>query len=672
MKILCTAAVFAVAMLFRIPFASGGEVIVSPTAWCQHDTITGSGSFDCISLSDALRTVSSNTTLYLDPGTHLIDQFTPVYGLHDVSIMGVGGGGDGIEAVITCADSVGLAFVNVTNLTIQNVRIEGCGLTGQNLTETLDLLDGVVEIFFEVPSEATIALFLGHVENLTMQHAVVTNTSGLGLVGINVIGTSVISKVDFTFNIRSSSCYFPGGGLPLTNVTDPMGRLIGGGAYFLYQDYSLSYQNMYHNQRHSLTIDESNFVKNSECTFVVFYEARLGFSEALQEVGYTIGGAGGLGLVLAQLHYGVDITTTSALIQGNSAVFGSGVHIAIFSGVRDSHVMFRNSLYIRNGVPSGMLTAAGAFSIGGGGLAILNDLIRPEGVENVDSFRNRNLVVDVSNSNFTDNSVQAGAGAYIYSVFTSPIRDYEDVLFLNFNNCMFEGNSALLGSALQMFELKPNGLLPGMQVSFNTVLVRNNRIVTSTIDSDFTVSLSDNSAILDIRGINFTISGDSTFSDNIGTALLAEQSVVGIAGNVTFEKNTGTYGGAMRLIRNSYLIVTSGSRLYLRENVGRVVGGALYVDLLAGQSPSESFSYDDCFLFFDYNDYIFCNDCSDLNSTGIYIEFSDNTAPFGSIVYGSALRQCPWAVPLHQKSLNPLLSTFQLIAYYFPKQYQFQ
>ena len=666
MKILCTAAVFAVilAMLFRIPFASGGEVIVSPTAWYQHDTITGSGSFDCISLSDALRTVSSKTTLYLDPGTHLIDQFTPVYGLHDVSIIGVGGGGDGIEAVITCADSVGLAFVNVTNLTIQNVRIEGCGLTGQNLTETVALLDGVVEIFFKVPSEATIAVFLGHVENLTMQHAVVTNTSGLGLVGINVIGTSVINKVDFTFNIRPSSCYYPDGGLPLANVTDPMGRMIGGGAYFLYQDYPPAYQNMYHDQQYSLSIDESNFIKNSECTLLVVYETGFSFSEALQEVGYTIGGAGGLGLMLAQLHYGVEITTTSAMIQNNTAVYGSGVHVGIFSGVRDSHVIFSNSTFSRNGAPSDLLTTAGAFSAGGGGLAIFNDLIRPEGIENVNCFHNRNLVVDISDSNFTENSVQAGAGVYIYSFFASPIRDYNDVLFLSFNSCVFERNSAFLGSALQIFELKTSGLLPGMQVSLNTVLVSNNRVV--TINSDFTVSLSENSAILDVRGLNFTIYGESTFSHNTGTALLAEQSVVGIAGNVAFEKNTGTYGGAMRLIRNSYLVVTSGSRLYLRENVGRVQGGALYVDLLGGQPAA--FSSGDCFLYFDFDDYISCNYCSDLNSTGVYIEFSDNMAPFGSIVYGSSLQLCPWAVSLHQKydGLNPFLSTFQLIDRYFP------
>jgi len=165
----------------------------------------------------------------------------------DVSIVGVSGSGRwkgrNIEAVITCADNVWLAFVNITNLTIQNVRIENCGLTGQNLTDTLDLLE-VVEIFFQVPSGATIAVFLGHMENLTMQCAVVTNTSGLGLVGINVIGTSYISQVNFTFNIRPVSCTFFNGSSSITEAVIDSGR-IGGEVYFLYQDYSPDCQNMY-------------------------------------------------------------------------------------------------------------------------------------------------------------------------------------------------------------------------------------------------------------------------------------------------------------------------------------------------------------------------------------------------------------------------------------------
>ena len=119
---------------------------------------------------------------------------------------------------------------------------------------------------------------------------------------------------------------------------------------------------MYHNQQYSLNIDETNFIKNSECTPLVYYELSFRDSRALQETGYTIGGAGGLGLMLAQLHYGIDITTTSAVIQNNTAVFGSGVHVGIFSGVRDSHVTFSNSAFTMNGVPSDMLTTVKVFS----------------------------------------------------------------------------------------------------------------------------------------------------------------------------------------------------------------------------------------------------------------------------------------------------------------------
>ena len=640
-------------VVFSVLIASGVEVAFSSVE-CQQDLSNGSSSSDCIFLGDALQTISSDTTLYLCPGTHLIDQFILIHGLKNVSIVGCG---DGTEAVITCADSMGLVFVNITDLTIQNVRIEDCGLTGQNLTETLALLDGVIEIFFEVPSETTIAVFLGHVENLVMQNVTITNTSGLGLVGINVIGTSYISQVDLMFNIRPSNCSFFNGTSTLSSsILDEAGEMIGGGAYFLYQDYSPAYRPTYDNRQHSLNIDESKFIENSECSFLAYVEVSFMDSRVLQEAGYTVGGAGGLGLVLAQLHYGINITTNSALIQNNTAVFGSGVHVAIFSGVQDSHVVFSNCTFITNGIAG----EESRYSLGGGGLGLVNDLIRPEGIDTSTSFRNRNLVVTISDSNFTENRVIAGAGAYILSEYTSPIRDSTDALMLIFNNCIFERNIALLGSALEITESKLSGREIGMQVFLHDVIVTSNGI--DSINSDIAVSLSNSLAILEIRSVNVTISGNSCFSANSGTAVHARQGVVGITGNVTFDRNTGVYGGAMRLIRSSYLIVTSGARLYFKENIGRLQGGALYVDFPGGQSAT--FSIDDCFLYFGYNDFSVCSNCSNLNDTGVYIEFSDNIAPIGSIIYGSALQQCPWAVLLRQQYEG--LTTFDIFDSYFP------
>ena len=653
-----TAAMFAMFLgILLTPFVAGVEAVTS-SAECQQDLCglsVGSGSSGCTSLGDALQTISSNTTLNLPPGTHLIDQFIPIHGLQNVSIVGCG---DGADTVITCADSIGLVFVNITDLTIQNIRIEDCGLTGQNLTETLALLDGVIDIFFEVPSEATIAVFLGHVENLLMQNVAVTNTSGLGLVGINVIGTSYVSQVDFMFNIRASDCSFYSSPIPSTSILDEAGEMIGGGAYFLYQDYSPAYRPTYEDRQYSLNIDESKFVENSECSFLVYVETSFLDSRVLQEAGYTVGGAGGLGLVLAQLHYGINITTSSALIQNNTAVVGSGVHVAIFSGVRDSHVTFSNCTFIRNGIAGVELT--GIFSLGGGGIGLINDLIRPEGIDTFTSFRNRNLVVTVSGSNFTENRVKAGAGAYILSEYTSPLRDSTDALMVVFDNCVFERNIALLGSALDITESKVNGREIGMQVFLHDVCATNNQVV--SINSEVAVSHSDNLAILEIHSVNVTISGNSYFSSNNGTAVHARQGVVGIAGNVTFDRNTGVYGGAMRLIRGSYLIVTSGARLYFTGNIGRVQGGALYVDFPGEESAA--FPGDDCFLYFSYDDFRVCSNCSNLNDTRVYIEFSANIALYGSIIYGSILQQCPWAFPLHQQYEG--LTTFDIFKRYFP------
>jgi len=87
-----------------------------------------------------------NTTLMLLPGIHLLTNFTPVQSVTDVSIMGQGSDG---SVVITCNPTVGLAFINVTNLSIQNVTIHRCaGLMEDNLLEVSQTVQLYVQLLW--------------------------------------------------------------------------------------------------------------------------------------------------------------------------------------------------------------------------------------------------------------------------------------------------------------------------------------------------------------------------------------------------------------------------------------------------------------------------------------------------------------------------------------------
>ena len=611
-------------------------------------------SANCTTLNDALMGLASDTTLELESGVHFVSRFALVSGLHDVSFIGEG------DVTISCAEDVGLAFVNVSDLSFENIVIDGCGLTGRDLGETVTFLkQQFVRIFIQIPLDVRVGVFIGHCSNLRMEEVTVANTSGLGLVGINVLGNSLLRQVDFLLNIRQADCRL-GANLAETSFAN-ISQRIGGGAYFLYTD-SLSFDNY----RPTLRIQESNFTENSECSVMGIVERSYFDTQLARDVGYTIGGGGGLTIILAQAEYGVEIASESCLFQNNTARDGAGVHIGIFTGVHDSHVVFRDCNFFRNGFPfEDLATLSGtAFTTGAAGMAIVNDLIRPTGYEASLFIHNRSVSVDLQNCDFSENGAIVGGGLTIYSTYTSAVGDLSDVSTFQLSGCTFRNNSAFSGAALTVTELKLSGRLAGIQVQATDLTVVNNRGITS--DFGTTLAAADNPSAIDLRAVNFTLRGDSNISFNKATGLTSILAVVGVVGEVTFESNVGVFGGALNLFTFSYLIVTRDSEVRFLNNYGSIQGGAIFVSLPGSLGGGNT---DDCFLYFGYEDYTFCNNCSNLNDSGVSIEFSGNVAPSGGIIYGSGLESCPWARPL--KVNYPNTSVVDILHTYYPNVFSF-
>ena len=172
-----------------------------------RSAIDGSGtnitlSPDSGSLDEALRNIDSNTNILLMQGTYQLESFTLVTGVSNICISGQG------YVAITCNKTVGLAFVNVSNLVIEGVRIERCGLSDSHLNFTLNHIREFVDLFFVVYSEMRFAVLLGHCENVIIDNVQVMNNVGFGLVGINLIGSSVIKRLSAINNIQPSCAVF--------------------------------------------------------------------------------------------------------------------------------------------------------------------------------------------------------------------------------------------------------------------------------------------------------------------------------------------------------------------------------------------------------------------------------------------------------------------------------
>ena len=174
-------------------------------------TQDGSGSHieNCTeTLDSALLNITSHTTVLLEAGNYTIGEFILV---HDATNITLEAEDNGDAVLVQCTKDAGLAFINVSFLSLRNIVIDGCGFTGTDIESTVDLLDDIVNIFYIIPRVVRIALLLGHCENMTMEHVTVMNTRGFGLVGINVIGTSQLRNVTFFNNTNPEVC--------LTNVS---------------------------------------------------------------------------------------------------------------------------------------------------------------------------------------------------------------------------------------------------------------------------------------------------------------------------------------------------------------------------------------------------------------------------------------------------------------------
>ena len=622
----------------------------------------------CLSLQQALGNVSSDSTLVLEQGVHYIGEFQLVQSLHNVTIVGVNSTHP--ESVtVTCADSVGLSFVNVSDLTIGNIKIDGCGLSGENLTKSVESLP--IIRFYSVPQDVRIALFLGHCEHLLMYHVTVSNTLGFGIVGINIIGQSRLSDMQFLNNTQSGNCseyrrnisYTPEGS---RSIFENVYQLLGGGLFLLYHDYVPELQDLYMQQLHTLEVEQSTFVGNSECSFNYISEYNYIVSSALQSLGYTIGVGGGLSLVLTQLYYGIDVDSTSLMFLNNTASFGSGTHVTLYSGVANTHVSFANCTYIDNGDKT-FSSQLNSQVLSCGGLAIISDVVRPFNIPAPHSVHDRNVTMEVLDTLFRGNGAPYIGALSITSLYTSAIEDISDVVSIFIERCIFEENISYIGSAIGSFEQKSSGRNLGIQTAVRNCTFANNTITTG--DNTAEVTISQSAGILDLRSVNVTLEDDCSFEFNQGTAIRGQQAIVGVHGSVMFKGNLGVYGGALHLEEYSYIILTNSSRLYFERNTGRVAAGAIYVNFLGtNNSPLLSGGFQDCFLLFDY-EFIFSRNATDINATGVYVEFNGNTAPLSSIIYGSSLSTCYWASEM--RAQNPELSVLEILDRDYPNVFNF-
>ena len=545
-----------------------------------------------VNIDTALMNTRSNTTLLLVNGCYLINNFTLLQDLSNISLIGSGSE----TTIVKCQSDgeVGLAFVNISGLRLSDVTISNCSLSGMNyLQKAFSLLQqslNVPRVFlFILPT--IVGIFIGDTSDLQARNVTVCNTPGFGMVAINLIGTSDISNVTFINNHGG-----PNHGLFFFG---------GGGLYILYADY----HNYTPTVMPKLTVSASSFKWNSN----------------------DFGSGGGLSITLSQTKFPVDINVASTLFENNTSPQGGGAVIVYHQGVNGSSVNISGSIFRKNVV-------RGGGERGGGGLAVVLNNNFPQ--INQDVFPDQILsnTIIVENTTIEENQARLFAGASIsYSSQQTTNSNQNRVIF---KSCRFLKNRSSTGAAFgAAFEAQSFVFNSEVNIIFDSVIVKENNASFFTEES-LRAGSPEEASVVVLSSVNLIVRGKSQFLMNVGSALKLTRSTVTIDGDVSFVANKGS---GIRLLDSSLIVLQKNSKLSFIKNRANSKGGAIFVDLYS--SIVGSSLTNDCFLRFEgaYSCTNFENCIEYVSQLNVSLVFENNQAPVGGTIYGSRLNSCSWA-----------------------------
>ena len=601
------------------------------------------------SLEEGLRSLRPRMTLQLREGTHTLHSTVFVRDLEDVTIRGER---PARSVVVTCEPDVGLVFFNITQLRIRNLTLRGCGFGGvDGWRQVLPTFQDMFILTFDIPTALRVGLLVAASSNVSLLNFNLEMTRGIGLLGVNLMDSTELINVRFEDNVPARNC--PADlSILLSQLVNQSG-LIGGGAYILYEDFRDPLPTS--SVEHSLSIVNSRFTRNRDCSGTAFVEDLIRRSVELADLGYSVGAGGGLSVMMAQYSFAVETSISDSDFFDNVAVTGGGVHVGVFSGIQfETRVTVSNCRFEDNG-RSHVVSS-------GGGMIVNIDLIRP--LQLMDEFQveytSGSILIEVEESRFVRNRASNGGGVAVISQYYEQYVFNRTLYRANFHDCRFGRNQALGGSAMLVYENKISGFNPGLQVGISDCTFRRNSIQTS---DRFEAGFVNDYGVVHVRNVNVTLSGMNVFDRNRATALGSLSSIINMAGTTVFERNKAVKGAGMQLVSESILVLLNGAKLSFRGNRADLFGGAIFV-----QMNPENFTFipNDCFLYFNRPGYGLCSDSSFCLPQNVSLTFDYNRARLGSLVYGSTLVTCSWVATLERESpdFNPKETVYENLRRY--------
>ena len=476
-------------------------------------------------------------------------------GFSDLTISGAS---SATEAVIHCqGNNTGFSFIQVQNLTIEYVVIEGCGalqkstsIDRSNKNETEWLRS---------------SLYLLECTHVSILNVTVKETDGKG---VYIYDTNGI--------VRIEDCVFEGNSVMIPSVG-------GGGLHIEFTKCSPGLAKNCsgpgtHNRDSVYTLRNCSFLNNFACG----RESSAKFvSPFVDGIIPRVGRGGGLYLALSSDASNNRFAISGCSFVNNSATFGSsGALIQLHNSAHNNIIQINDSNFDGNSV----------IKRDGGGLGIGFMMYKLSEIDNILPENNSFLC---KNCTFSRNIAALGGGT---SLFVTKEIGYGPTITIEFKDCTWTENKAQFGAALYIspgiWDYSESGLFPipvFTDSTFESNSIQNcHQSLTNGISKAFssfgTVFISTVRAIFRDR---------SDFFNNSGSAVYLSGGVLEFSNDsmVNFNGNSGYNGGAIALYTSATLYINNNSSFCFINNMASLDGGALYSNTFLPQ-----ISYRNCFI----------------------------------------------------------------------------
>ena len=275
------------------------------------------------------RYLQSDTTVIFLDGRHDIDTggLIPIRDVSSLEFRAVK------FASISCKNSTGFAFLNVSDLSISGITFHSCGARVGAIIAREILHDYTsASQLFCMSERQQVAVLFANVFNLTLALFTVENSTGYGLLAFNILGISVIKNSNFSFNnyytLSSQVCV-------LHPKLETIQDCIGGNALFIFSEHNIIECNI--NQTHILLIENSTFSYGVDLT---------GIARKIKHCpndNVVFGGAG-IGAKIAPASYKLEIILDGVYSVGNNADSGPNMNFQTFDFVQHFTLTIQNSI----------------------------------------------------------------------------------------------------------------------------------------------------------------------------------------------------------------------------------------------------------------------------------------------------------------------------------------